>query len=144
MNKQGFSLIELMVTISIIGIAFGIIITSSAALQKSGRDTQRQANLKTIQAALEQYHADAGVYPDTLLDPLKYTDAASGKTTTYLNSVPKDPIGTGTSIYTYVPGPSGSSGKWAQYCLYAKLESGTISKTTQCNDPTGTISVNQP
>ncbi len=124
MNK-GFTLIELMITIAIIGIVFGVVITASAALQKSSRDSTRQANLKTIQAALEQYHADAGGYPLNLLSTVSYTDPITLKTTTYLNSAPADPL-PGNPPYSYQSFDSGGAcqvdGTCIKYCIYAALE----------------------
>ena len=56
--KKAFSLIELLVVISIIGIlvAAGLAVYSGA--QKRGRDAKRRGDLQAIQNALEQYYAE--------------------------------------------------------------------------------------
>ena len=63
--KKGFTLIELMVAISIVAIlaAVGMVMYSSA--QKAGRISKRIEDLSAIRAALETYKSINGVYPRT-------------------------------------------------------------------------------
>lgn len=101
-SSAGFSLIELMIAISIVAIVSALGITSINTIQKNSRDTQRQADLRTIQSALQQYYADQNRYPSTLdselTDGTAFTDC-SGKaspctaTKTYISKMPKDPLG---------------------------------------------------
>lgn len=86
-NKTlGFTLVELLVVISIIAVlsAIGLVIYSNVI--KQGRDSKRQSDLRVIQSALEQYYADQFSYPDNITagTPL----SAGGKT--YLNQIPGD------------------------------------------------------
>lgn len=72
----GFTLIELMVAISIVGIVFAIIISSSSAIQRSARDAQRQSDLRTLQSILQQYYGDQGYFPSGCCNtPLKLDDS---------------------------------------------------------------------
>lgn len=152
--RNGFTLIELLVVISIIAILSTIGLLTYSSVLEQGRDSKRQADLRLIQSALEQYHADQKYYPkpvgfgrtdcpDTLkgylhllLDtecPLK--DPTGTKT--YLNKVPKAPS---SPYYKYVALPgspqcNNTTVLCTSYCLFAKMEDSTnaTSIPTQCN-----------
>lgn len=62
-NRKGFTLVELLVTISIIGILSAIGLVLYSTVLKQSRDSKRQSDLKSIQLALEQYSNDQGFYP---------------------------------------------------------------------------------
>lgn len=121
-GKDGFTLIELLVSIAIVAIVFGIIITSSAAIQRSSRDAQRKADLANLQTALQHCQADNLKYPATLALTPGASFACFGKT--YLNRIPADPKGVN---YSYKALPDGCdnalAGNCLNYCLYANLES---------------------
>ena len=61
--KKGFTLIEVMVVISIIGILVSILVLSFDQARKHSRDSARKAALKQLQLAIETYKAQNGVYP---------------------------------------------------------------------------------
>lgn len=62
-NYKGFTLIELLITIAILATLMTIALLIFTEVQKKSRDAKRQSDLKVIQGALEQYHADQGFYP---------------------------------------------------------------------------------
>ena len=63
-KAQGFSLMELLIVIAIIGALVAIAAASYSSAQKRTRDSRRAADLKAIQNAWEQYYADnSGLYP---------------------------------------------------------------------------------
>lgn len=131
---SGFSLIELLVVISIIVLLTTIAVSSYGNFQKNSRDVKRQADLKIIQSALEQYHADQGYYASTsaMADAstkiLKYDQPINMGSKIYLKSLPRDPR---YSVdinfnYLYEASPSGcdnTSSYCRKYRLCAKLES---------------------
>ncbi len=54
-NKKAFTLIEMLVVISLIGILAVIALVSFGSVTKSARDTTRKSDLKQYQTALEMY-----------------------------------------------------------------------------------------
>jgi prepilin-type N-terminal cleavage/methylation domain-containing protein len=109
LKHKGFSLVEILIVIAIIGILSGLALSFTGALQKNTRDAQRSSDLSVIQSALQQYYADQNKYPDDLTSELTGGSAltdCSGKVTpctptkTYLSKTPKDPSG---SVYYFRP-----------------------------------------
>ena len=104
-TSQGFTLVELLVVILIIGVLSGLVLSTlnSQGIREKSKDGQRKADLKTIQVALELYHAENRTYPNsgsgswliiTGGDSLSSTLSSGG----YLQQMPVDPdLETGNS-----------------------------------------------
>ena len=64
-NKvRGFTLMELMAVLVIIGILFGIIFTGASYLFSAQEDKKAKAEVETIALALKQFHSEYGDYPN--------------------------------------------------------------------------------
>ncbi len=63
MNQKGFTIIELLVVIVIIGILVALTLPNLFSAQARGRDTDRKNELKNVQTKLETYFNDNGSYP---------------------------------------------------------------------------------
>jgi prepilin-type N-terminal cleavage/methylation domain-containing protein len=61
--RRGFTLVELLVVISIMAILASVLLANMASSAKIGRDTERQANLRNLQNAIEAYKHKNGTYP---------------------------------------------------------------------------------
>lgn len=107
---RGFTLLEVLVVVAIIGILISIGTASFTSAQKKSRDGRRQGDLKAIQSAFEQYYADNTSYP---------TSASCTVSLAYLPAgIPKDPK---TSVaYSITCDAAG-----ATYCSCALLEGTT-------------------
>lgn len=121
-RKSGFTLLELLVTATIMAVLTAIAITSYSSINKRSRDTKRRSDIEQIRSALEMYRAGNGYYP-----PVE-----SELITTYLPLWPSDPISSQTYIYTPT---DQSGGNYYGYCLSALLESSDPSDT--CTPSTG-------
>ncbi|MFZ5845374.1 MAG: prepilin-type N-terminal cleavage/methylation domain-containing protein [Patescibacteria group bacterium] len=63
---RGFTLMELLIVIAIIGILIAVGTVSYSSAQKKSRDSRRMQDLKSVQNAWEQYYADnSGNYPSS-------------------------------------------------------------------------------
>ncbi len=76
--KKAFTLIELMVVISVIAILSTIALFGLRAAQDSANDTKRIAVIQGLRTALERYYADNSEYPTA------YANLTTGTFTNYL------------------------------------------------------------
>ena len=99
MNKQrGFSLIEIMVVVVILGILASIVVPKIISRPDEARVVKAKQDVLAIQSALELYKLDNGVYPSTdqgllALVEKPATPPIPHDWKTYLKSLPKDPWG---------------------------------------------------
>jgi len=98
---KGFTLIEIMVVMSIIGILMALTLTGINSSRKTARDARRKADLEMIRSGLEIYKADCDAYPTTgsivggspligTFPPTPPTSCAAANT--YISIVPTDPV----------------------------------------------------
>ena len=62
-NRFGFTLVELLVVISIIGILMGLLLPAVMSVQGQARQTQCVNNMKNIAFALQNYESSKGCFP---------------------------------------------------------------------------------
>lgn len=64
-KKNGFSLIELLVTISIIAVLSAVLVANFMGARERARDAQKIQDLNAIKSALRMYYNDHQAYPLT-------------------------------------------------------------------------------
>ena len=62
---HAFTIIELLVVISVIVVLAGLVLGTSGYVQKKGARSRAEAEIAALSAALESYKADNGVYPES-------------------------------------------------------------------------------
>lgn len=74
MARRGFTVVEIIVTITIMGILLTLGVVSLNTTQVNGRDTERKGDIEALQAHLETFYtsgndtgAELGRYPSTVL-----------------------------------------------------------------------------
>ncbi|MEM5314569.1 type II secretion system protein [Paraburkholderia sp. JHI869] len=82
-KTSGFTLIELVVVMAIIGLLLTIAVPRYMHSIERGKEQVRQQNVAVMRNAIDQYYGDNGQYPETL-------DELVAKH--YLRSVPVDPV----------------------------------------------------
>lgn len=128
----GFTLMELLIVIVILGILITLGGSSFRGSQIKGRDGRRKADLKNISVALEQYYTDKGQYPGDNSNSGKIYGCGSLGTSlcdwgasfidqnsvVYMLKLPTDPITAQRYYYDAIP----SGGYNKSYQLYTHLE----------------------
>ena len=88
LKQAGFTLIELMIVLSIMGILITIAEPSFKQSIIRARETVMKEDLFQIRDAIDQYYADNSKYPDQLTDLISQQD----RSRSYLRDIPKDPF----------------------------------------------------
>ena len=91
-KSKGFTLVELMIVITVIAILSTIAVVSFTRVQKQSRDTKRKGDLRSIATAMQAYFSEANSYPTALSTAL---------VPTYIPTFPKDPTGDTLGSYSY-------------------------------------------
>jgi general secretion pathway protein G len=92
MRARGFTLIEMLVVLSVIGLLLSIAAPAYLTHVDRARDLALKQDLKTVRDSIDKFHADRGRDP---------TDLAELVTAHYLREMPVDPVT--DSAATWVP-----------------------------------------
>ncbi len=144
-SNNGFTLVELLVVMAILGILTVITLGNFRTSQIKARDAQRKSDLRQIANALEAYYNDHSVYPSSNAsgfilacfcsngnEPCDWTqdlgqrEFCDENNTVYMSKVPGDPLSDPEHAYCYESDET-------YYKLYAILENK--------NDPEAKIEV---
>ena len=142
-NKKAFTLIELLIVITIIGILAVALLPKIASGPARARDVARKADIPSISSALELYYADHGSYVSpTGTAAICTNDTTAFPLVSYFDgTVPEDPTKSSAidgSCNHYLYTPDGAGG----YALCAKLEAEGMGTGYYSTNKAGTLAAN--
>lgn len=121
----GFTLVELLVVVSIIGLLVAMTVINIQNSKQKARDARRVSDINNIATALALYHNDNNRYPFPYAGNLTGSDAVSTalRNAGYISSAPLDPLNqaaSGCGIaggYRYYYSSTDGSNYFLAYCL---------------------------
>lgn len=132
-NQSGFTIVELLIVIVIIGILAALVFVQFNNSQAKARDAERKADLRQLSGKLAEYNAEKGTYPAGGVSGLCGTPGKLGGTP---EKTCADPMNTGSHVYTYTPSPSGCDETTTQctsYELNVALEKSNVAAENAAN-----------
>ena len=104
-NQKGFTLIELMIVVAIIGILTAIAFPLYANIQARARVAKAQADARTLASAVVVYSAHTGVLPGALTDLSSSVSGVGGVVAgPFISPIPSAPTGWGAYNYASAAG----------------------------------------
>ena len=115
-TQKGFTLLEMLVVVSIIGILVAVLITNVQSARVRARDAARKFDMRQIKSALRLYYNDYQQYPTDSGGNIvgcgasgtsicswggDFSAGAAGDQTIYMKLLPLDPINDGTHVFSY-------------------------------------------
>jgi len=101
-DSKGFTLVELMVVLLIIGILVAIAIPVYNTTQKNAKEKACRANIRTIEGAVSQYHSEHKKWPP------EGSINGTHELKDYLKEIPTCPFDTDDEPSYYLVGENGT------------------------------------
>lgn len=123
--KKGFTLIELIMVLSIMSIVASIALPAFFSMREEGNLTKAQKEVTFLQSAVERYRQEHGVLPATLVE------GVSGCQAPVLPKLAQDPWKTDGKNYGYKIGELSSGEDY--YVIYTKGAGDSVAYEVQGN-----------
>lgn len=100
--RRAFTLVEMLLVVTIIGILAALVIPKIVGRSEQARATAAQADISSIKTALDAFEVDNGFYPKSIQDLVAAPSNAKNWHGPYLDKIPQDPWG--NNYVYYFPG----------------------------------------
>ena len=133
-KRKGFSLVELLVVMAIIGLLSTIAVVSLGSARGKARDTKRIADMRQFQTALEQFNNDQNGYP-SVTTPGTYPSLLAANDCVLGGTHSKALTSTNTTAVCTATGAIGDGGSGTTYMglIPAYPTPGKASAATDCS-----------
>jgi general secretion pathway protein G len=108
-NKKAFTLIELLIVMSIVGILAAIAVPNYKWGIIKAKEAVLREDLYNFRTTIDNFYADQGKYPDSLQDLVDKK---------YLRDLPKDPFTNDKDSWKTLPPPAGAEGEEIKGSVY--------------------------
>jgi len=96
----GFTLVEILATVTVIGILAGIVLAAAGGVQKKAARDQAKTEIKTMCVAMERYKTDNGAFPR---EATSKTNVLYGYLTNYMTFRENQISRSGTNVFVVDP-----------------------------------------
>jgi len=108
-NARGFTLIELMIAVAIIGVLMSIAVPLYANVTARSRVAKAQADIRSLVSAVSMYQSHMSVLPNALADLTSVATSPTGLTAgPFMASIPTPPSTAWGPAYAYATAASGT------------------------------------
>lgn len=124
-KQNGFTMIELLIVISIIAILAVAIIPNFIGFDKEAKIAATKSNLDTLRSRITLFRAKQGKYPVSLGELITATYMDVGVKKLYLNKIPPEMVssksGSNTHTVQYSTDPLSGRGGWVYFTDRAEV-----------------------